>query len=124
MHRRSPSRAKSPSTAEAIRAQGVLLEQLGSQMTLVLEAVTSSKAELETSIRQLDARLSQRITVLEEAVRQLATELRGVQEGQRELREEVARLRRDFDQREERGRVSALEVRVAALEARLGIGSR
>lgn len=117
MPRRGPAGAKAPSTGEALRAQGVLLEQLGSQMSLVLEAVTSSKAELEASMRALEDRLSQRITMLEEAVRQLAAE-------QRALREEVARLRRDFDQREERGRVSALEVRVAALEARLGIGSR
>jgi predicted nucleic acid-binding Zn-ribbon protein len=108
-----------------------LLEQLGSQMTLVLEAVTSSKTELEASIRALDARLSQRITVLEEAVRQLAADLRATREDLAEvrqevaeLREEVAGLRRDFDQREERGRLSALEVRVAAIEARLGIGSR
>ena len=42
----------------------------------------------------------------------------------RSLRDEVAGLRHDFDHRQELGRVDALEVRVSAIESRLGVPSR
>ena len=132
MTRRSPAtRTKALTTAEAIRAQSVLLEQLGSQMALVLESVTASRAEMDAKMTALEERLSQRIAILEEAVRGLAADNRGIRaelsrlgDQVTRLSDEVARLRYDFDHREERGRLDALDVRVTALEARLGIGSR
>ena len=132
MTRRTPAaRTKTLTTAEAIRAQSVLLEQLGSQMALVLESVTASRAEMDAKMTALEERLSQRIAILEEAVRGLAADNRGIRaelsrlgDQVTRLSDEVARLRYDFDHREERGRLDALDVRVAALEARLGIASR
>jgi len=115
MVRRTRSETKPPTLAESVRAQGVLLEQLGSRMELVLEAVTGSEKRLDAKIDALEARLSERIVVLEQVVRRSSEDIRAV-------REEVARLRYDFDHREERGRMDALEARVAALESRLGVG--
>jgi predicted RNase H-like nuclease (RuvC/YqgF family) len=124
-----------PDWKELSRAHGVVLEEIRSQMNAVLEAVQGSEQRLERKIDSLDAHLSQRISVLEQVVRQNTedirtlrgemTELRGEVAGLRaevhELRDEVARLRHDFDHREGSGRDAALEARVAVIEARLGI---
>jgi hypothetical protein len=107
-------RAASAESASAAHDFGVVLEDLNSKMTVVLEVVTSSKAELVERMTKLEERLSDRISVLEQVVRQNSQDVLA-------LRDEVERLRHDFDHREERGRVESLEARVAALEARLGV---
>jgi hypothetical protein len=120
----------------------VVLERIESQMAAVLEAVTSSSDRLDARIDLLEARLSERISALEDVVRQHSERLSALEQVVREHSErlssvenevaglknevagltiEVARLRHDFDHREERGRMEALEVRVAALETRLGL---
>jgi predicted RNase H-like nuclease (RuvC/YqgF family) len=99
-----------------------VLERLESQMGAVLEAVTTSSQRLDAKIDALGAHLSERISVLEQVVRQNSDDIRKNSEDILALRNEVARLRHDFDHREERGRVDALEARVAALETRLGVG--
>jgi uncharacterized coiled-coil protein SlyX len=113
--RRTTVARKASSGAETTRAVGVVLERIESQMGAVLEAVTSSSQRLDARIDALETRLSERISVLEQVVRQLSGHMSA-------LGHEVARLRRDFDNREERGRMEALEARVAALETRLGAG--
>jgi hypothetical protein len=116
-------------------AIGVMFEQLQSQMAVVLEAVTSTGQSLRAEMAACEARLSARIAVLEQVVRQSSEdirrnseEIRKNSEDIRALRDEVAslraeltQLRHDFDHREERGRIDALERRVAALETRLGV---
>jgi polyhydroxyalkanoate synthesis regulator phasin len=92
-----------------------VLERIESQMGVVLEAVNSSAQSLDAKIDALDARLSERISRLEDAVRQNSADIEA-------LRSAVARLRHDFDHREGRGRIDALEARVAVLEGRLGLG--
>jgi hypothetical protein len=143
-----PNHARKPrpqSVAEVIRAQGVVLEDIRSQMSVVLEAVTSTRTELKADMAALESRLSQRISVLEEVVRQNSNDIRALQgdvtalkgevAGLKDevaglkgevagLKDEVARLRYDFDHREEPGRLGALEVRVAAIEQRLRITPR
>jgi hypothetical protein len=64
-------------------------------------------------------RLSQRIRVLEEVVRQNSADIRMNSVDIRDLRDEVARLRYDFDHRPELGKVAVLEGRVTALEQRV-----
>jgi len=132
---RTTGAVRPPSVAASIRGFGVVLERMESQMSAVLEAVTSSSERLDTRIDALEARLSQRISALEDAVREhserisclerevagLQEEVAGLQKEVAGLQKEVASLRHDFDHREERGRMDALEVRVAALEARLGL---
>ena len=110
------ARSEAGRPADATRAQNVLLEQLRSQMDGVLEAVTGSRAHLEAKMETLEKGLSERIRMLEEVVRQNSKDIR-------DLRDEVARLRYDFDHRAELGRVAALEGRVAALEKRVGVTS-
>jgi hypothetical protein len=124
MVRRTPRAAKQPSTLEAVRAQSVLLEQLGSRMDVVLEAVNGSAQRLDTKIDAVEVRLSGRISVLEEVVRESSRDIRKHSQDIRDLREEVAGLRHDFDHREELGRVGALEARVSAIESRLAAPSR
>jgi hypothetical protein len=123
------ARKATGSVAESIRAFGVVLERVESQMSAVLEAVATTRHELQTQINASEARLSERISVLEQVVRQNSEDIRKNSEdivalrGEvSDLRAEVARLRHDFDHREERGRMDALEARVAALETRLGVG--
>src|ERR1019366_7746303 len=103
-----------PSGAGSVRAFGAVLERIESQMGAVLEAVTSSSQRLDAKIDALEARLGERISVLEQVVRHNSEDILA-------LRNEVARLRHDFDHREERGRMDPLEARVAALETRLGM---
>ena len=124
------ARSQAGRPADATRAQNVLLEQLKSQMDGVLEAVMGSRTYLDTKIDAVEKRLSERISVLEEVVRQNSEDIRKNSEDIRknsadirELREEVARLRYDFDHRTELGRVAALEGRVTALEKRVGVTS-
>jgi len=99
-----------------------VLERIESQMSAVVEAVTTSTQRLDAKIDAMGAQLSERISVLEQVVRQNSVDIRKNSEEIVALRNEVARLRHDFDHREERGRVDALEARVAALETRLGVG--
>jgi chromosome segregation ATPase len=145
MAQRNPRGTKLPSRSETARAHGVLLEQLGSQMNVVLEAVTGFERRLDAKIDASEARLSDRISVLEEVVRQNSRDIQknseAIQKNSadiqknsedirrhsaeiRSLRDEVAGLRHDFDHRQELGRVDALEVRVSAIESRLGVLSR
>ena len=138
MAQRNPRGTKLPSRSETARAHGVLLEQLGSQMNVVLEAVTGFERRLDAKIDASEARLSDRISVLEEVVRQNSRDIQknseAIQKNSedirrhsaeiRSLRDEVAGLRHDFDHRQELGRVDALEVRVSAIESRLGVVSR
>jgi hypothetical protein len=132
---RTTGARRAPSTAEAIRGFGVVLERVESQMAAVLEAVARSSDRLDARIDTLEARLSERISALEQVVRAqserivalenkvgaLANEVAAMANEVAAMANEVARLRHDFDHREERGRMDALEVRVAALEARLGV---
>jgi hypothetical protein len=132
---RTTGAGRPASAAASIRGFGVVLERIESQMAAVLEAVTSSSDRLDTRIDTLEARLSRRISALEDVVRQHSERVSALEQVVREhskrigglenevvsLKNEVARLRHDFDHREERGRMEALEVRVAALEARLGL---
>jgi hypothetical protein len=138
MAQRNPRGTKLPSRSETARAHGVLLEQLGSQMNVVLEAVTGFEQRLDAKLDASEARLSDRISVLEEVVRQNSRDIQknsaDIQKNSEDIRkqsvdirslgDEVAGLRHDFDHRQELGRVDALEVRVSAIESRLAVLSR
>jgi polyhydroxyalkanoate synthesis regulator phasin len=119
--RKPASRERAPSGATTARAFGVVLERIESQMAVVLEAVTGSAERLDAKIDGVEARLSERISRLEDVVRQNSTDIGALRTDVNALRVEVARLRHDFDHREERGRIDALEARVAVLEGRLGV---
>jgi len=143
---------KEPTTSEQIRALGVVMEDMRSQMALVVEATTSTRTELRAEMRDMRAELSERISVLESVVRQNSVDIQknsvdiqknsadiqknsaDIQQNTTDirqnsadilaLREQVAGLRHDFDHRTELGRVSSLETRVSMIESRLGIPAR
>jgi len=104
--------------AEGTRAHLVLLEDMKSQIQVVLEAVTSSREELRRDLREVDERLGARISNLEAAVKQNSADIKqnsadikqnsaDIKQNSadinqntadiRSVREEVAGLRRDFD---------------------------
>jgi chromosome segregation ATPase len=150
--RTASSIARESPFAEAIRANTVVLEDIRSQMAMVIEATVTTRRELWSALQGVEERLSGRIAALEAAVTQNSADIRKNSEDIRknsedirknsedirknskdirknskdiqELREEVARLRHDFDHREEGARLSSLEVRVTALEGRLGTAAR
>jgi hypothetical protein len=130
------SKSRSTGSAEA-RAMGVLHEQMQSQMQVVVEGVHSMHGELRSLGVKVDAlleeRLGERISALEQVVRQNSLDIRRNSEDIRKnsediarmssqlaaLQSEVASLRHDFDTRHDRSEVQALERRVSAIEARL-----
>lgn len=108
-----------------------MLEQLGSQMKGVLEAVTGAEQRLDAKIDAVNAGLTGRIDDLTDVVRQNSKDIRKNSEDIRKNSEDIrtlsaefAGLRHGFDHREERGRVSALEARVSAIETRLTTATR
>ena len=119
--------------AEGTRAHLVLLEDMKSQIQVVLEAVTSSREEVRRDLREVDERLGARINNLGEAVKQNSADIQqnsadikqnsaDIKQNSADIRivrEEVAGLRRDFDRRPELERMKALEDRVARVEAKV-----
>lgn len=112
--------------AEGTRAHLVLLEDMKSQIQVVLEAVTSSREEVRRDLREVDERLGARINNLEAAVKQNSADIKqnsaDIKQNSADIRivrEEVAGLRRDFDRRPELERMKALEDRVARVEAKV-----
>ena len=116
-------RAPRAASGGASRAHDVVLERIESQMQVVVEAVVGMQQQLDTRLTALESRLSDRIAILEQVVRQNSEDIRKNSENIRQLREEVALVRRDFERREELARVRTLEERVARMEAKLGIAS-
>ncbi len=112
-HKRLARKPKPP-IGDAIRAQNVLLEELRSQMQFVLETVTGHYAELKRTIQEVEISISQRIERLEQVVRKNSEDIIV-------LRDEVAKLRHDFDHREESKRTRGLEERVRRIEEKLGM---
>jgi hypothetical protein len=106
-----------------VRALGVVVERIDSNVQMLAEAMIGMRTELKRDITELDARLSARIDRLEDAVRtnlREIRELKPLKTEMAELRAEVAALRRDFERRDAE-RLASLEARVTELEKRAGI---
>ena len=145
MVRRSSPGTKPPTAKQAAHAAGVRVDQLESSVHVILEAVTGLGQELRGEMQALGATLSGRIDNLEDAVRTNSADIRTNSADIRQnsadilqnsadilqntadikaLRVELTGFRHDFDHREERGRVTALEQRVSAIETQLSTASR
>jgi methyl-accepting chemotaxis protein len=81
---------------EATRARDVLLERIESQMQFVIEAVTGMREDFDTKLTALEARLSDRIRILEEVVRQNSKDIRDNTERIRALEEAVRKNTEDI----------------------------
>jgi hypothetical protein len=106
---------------DEIRGVGVMVERIDSNVRALAEALVSTRDELKRDISELDARLSERIGIIESVVRQNSVEIQKNSTDLRALTAEVARLRHDFEHRPERAQLASLEERVTALELRAGI---
>src|SRR5277367_3159191 len=105
--------------AQEVRHGGVLLERLSSKVDAIVEGIGALTDHVTRTAGDLEARLSARIQLLEEVVRQNSVDIRQNTAGIRQntadiqqssadiqsLRREIAGLRHDFDHREERGRM-------------------
>lgn len=78
MPRRTPPRGPETPTPidDVLRAHGVVLEDIRSRMEMVVEAVTVTRTELKADLHALDSRLSERISILEDAVRENSRDIR------------------------------------------------
>lgn len=101
-------------TKEDLRAMGVMLERLDGTVRLLAEGLVATREQLERRIDEQGERLSARITLLEEAVREHGRAMH-------RYGEDVAKLRHDFVHRT---RLESLEYRLAVLEERAGLASQ
>jgi hypothetical protein len=104
---------------QEFRHQGVLFEQLRTNVQVIAEGLVGLREQVTDEIRALRKELSSRITLLEEVVRKNSGDLlQDVKTDLQAVKADVADLRRRFDRLE---RESDLEKRVAEVEKRLGI---
>ncbi len=101
-----------------VRAMGVMMERMDSNIRGLAEAVVSMGQSSSTQLAEVELRLSNRITVLESVVRENSVAIQKNSTDIRELRLEVHALRRDFDHRAEARDIEKLDARVTALEAK------
>jgi len=121
--RRSPG-TKPPTAKEVALAAGARVEQMQSDIKVILDEVTGIRRELTGEIRAVRTELSAKVDDLRDVVRTNSADIRQNSADIRALRAEVRDFRHDFDHREERGRVTALEERVSAIETQLSTASR
>jgi len=124
---RRSSGTKQPTAKEIAHASGVRTEKVESDMKAVLEAVGGMREAMDERFRAVDDGLvaqARDIRDVRDAMRTLSTDVRTNSSDIKALRAEVRDFRHDFDHREERGRVTALEERVSAIETQLSTASR
>jgi len=109
--------------SDNIRAVGVMVERVQSDVRLLAEGLTSTREQLERRIDALDTRLSDRMSVLEEVVRQNSAGIRknseDIQKNSddiRLLKKEVADMRGQLARLE---RFDLLDARITTIEKRL-----
>lgn len=100
-----------------VRALGIMVERTQSNISAVIEVLSETASK--SDVRNLEERLSRRLSLLEEVAGETSGNVLKNSEDIRLLRNEVAQLRLQFDRRELR--VDELERRIAEVEARLGI---
>jgi len=134
-------RLRAPGSTAASRV-AVLLEDIQGQVHLTMEAVTGFRAEFRSEIDKLRTELSQRIDILELAVRQNSQDIRELKaavrqntedirqlrsdvhqntEDIRQLREEIRSMRELLERKADHEALLKLQTRVEIVERRLGI---
>ena len=106
-------RPRPPGSTPASRV-AILLEDIQAQVRLTMEAVTGFRAEFRTEINALRTELSQRIDVLEMAVRQNSQDIR-------QLSAEIRSMREQLERKADHEALLRLQSRVEVVERRLGI---
>ncbi len=100
MPRRSPPRRPKKSTPdpEACRAHDVLLEQIDSKMTAIVEVATSTKTELRAEIAAMEQRLGDRVTRVEEAITSHSSQIRRLEDAITTHTAQLRHLRHDLEE--------------------------
>ncbi len=93
---------------DAVHNNGVLIEKLETNLRAGIEGCTAATEALGREMTEVERRLGQRITALEQVVRSHSVEVH-------KLTDEVAELRARFDRRD----FDSLEQRVSSLEKQL-----
>ena len=136
------AKPRAPTSAEAVHRNNVLLEHIQSQMQVIIEGQQAGFESLRRELREVESKLSARITILEQVVRKnsediarlsdqvagldvkiagLDAKVAGLDTRVAGLEAEVMRLRHDLDRCCNRTDFEALERRVSAIEAHLGL---
>ncbi len=97
--------------SDNIRAVGASVERVESHVRGLAEALTSTREQLERKIDSLEARLTARIALLEDVVRQSSKDIQT-------LKLELIDMKLQLVRRE---KLDELDARVAALEERFGV---
>lgn len=100
MPRRSPPRRPKNSTpgAEGCRAHDVLLEQINSKMTAIVEVATSTKTELRAEMAAMEQRLTDRVTRVEEAITMHSGQVRRLEDAITTHTAQLRHLRHDLEE--------------------------
>jgi hypothetical protein len=116
------ARKRKNGTTEGVAHTNVLLEQIRGDQRAMFEAMNAGFEGLRREMDTRFTRVDERLAILEAVVRQNSADIKRLATEIDELRAEIRGLRRDFDTREERERIAALEQRVAKLEQTLKVG--
>ena len=121
------SARKRATVARGADATAVILEDIRAQNRVVLEAVQSMGESLRSEIAALRQELCERIERLEAVVRQNSIDIRKNSEDIRKNSEDIQRLEAELRSvkvavlmKVDAAALAALELRVSALERRLG----
>ncbi len=126
---------KRTAITESAHYTNVILEEVRSQQKAMFEAITSMREEFTRTLNERFDAVELRLQALESAVRENSADIqknsadiqknsediRRLFEITSELRLEIRSLRADFEQREDRARIAALEDRLQKLEQRMGL---
>ena len=116
------ARKKRTTDAEGVGYTNVLLEQIRAKQDAMYEAMIAMGAGIRRELRSQIAKVTARLDDLEAVVKQNSADIRALRAEVAELRAEVRQLRHDFDNRDERAKIAALEARVTELERRVKAG--
>ena len=119
----SPLPGSTPSSRVAI-----LLEDIQGKVQATMEAVTAFRGELRGEIETFRVQLSQRLDILELAVRQNSADIRqntaDIRQNSEDIRrnsEEIRSMRELLERKADREALLKLEARVQRVEQQLGI---
>jgi len=114
------SARKRATVARGADATAVILEDIRAQNRVVLEAVQSMGESLRSEIAALRQELCERIERLEAVVRQNSIDIRKNSEDIQRLEAELRSVKVAVLMKVDAAALAALELRVSALERRLG----
>lgn len=115
-----------PSPQDQLRYNAILLEEVRSQMGVVIETVETTGQRLDEKIDKVHVELKQEIQLTQMAIREHSQEIKGLQQETKTLQQDVRRLDQKIDGVEQRldkkidGVEQSLNKKIDGVEQRLG----